>query len=73
MSQEKLHEIYNYLFLGTGTTTAGLALNLQIADAWLSLLVKGISVASFICFLLINQEKIQSGWVKFKNRFKRKK
>lgn len=73
MSQEKLHELYNYLFLGTGTASAGVALNLDLANNWGALIVKGISVASFLCFLLINQDKISQGWTKFKNRFKKKK
>ena len=64
MSQEKLHEILNYFLLSSGTTTAGVALNFQIADDIMSLVVKGISVLSFLVFLLINQDKIQTNWRK---------
>ena len=73
MSQEKLHEIYNYILLSTGTTSAGIALNLDLANNWGALVVKGISMLSFLCFLLINQDKIEEGWIRFKGRFKKKK
>lgn len=72
MSQTKLQELYNYLLVGTGTATAGISLNMQLLDWWLALGIKLVSIASFICFLLINQDKIQQGWIKFKNRFKKK-
>lgn len=73
MSQEKLHQTFNYLFLGTGTTTAGIALNLQTANDIVGLIVKGISILSFLCYLLINQGDIEKGWYKFINRFKKEK
>lgn len=72
MSQDKLHEWLNYVLISNGAATAGVALNLQDVNEWGALLVKGISVASFLCFLLINQDKISEGWKKFKGRFKRK-
>lgn len=68
MSQEKLHDALNYILLGSGTTTAGVALNFQIADDIMSLVVKGISVLSFLVFLLINQDKISEGWKKLITR-----
>lgn len=68
MSQEKIHDLLNYIFLGAGTTTAGVALNFQIADEIMSLVVKGISVLSFLVFLLINQDKIEEGWKKLITR-----
>ena len=73
MSQEKLQDLLNYILVSTGTATAGVALNLNIVNEWMALFVKLVSIASFICFLLINQDKIQTGWIRFKNRFKNKK
>jgi len=72
MSQEKLHELFNYILVSAGTVGTATVTLWQNIDLGMSLFLKLISLASFICFLLINQDKIQSGWIKFKSRFKKK-
>lgn len=67
---EKIQDILNYILFTTGTATAAIGLNLSNIDLWMSLFLKFISLVSFICFLLINQDLIHIGWVKFKSRFK---
>jgi len=73
MSQEKLHDLLNYILVSAGTAGTATVTFWQNLDLGMSLFLKLISLASFVCFLLINQDKIQSGWIKFKGRFKRKK
>lgn len=48
------------------------SLTLVQFDLYLSIFLKFISIASFICYLLINQDNIRSGWIKFKKKFKKK-
>lgn len=76
MSQDQHHNIINYLLVGSGTTGFATAEFWQNIDLGMSVFLKFISLASFICFLLINQDKISSGYTKVKERirkfFKRK-
>ncbi len=68
MSQDKIHEIFSNILVAMGTTGAGVSLNLQSLDLRLSLVVKGISILSFLIYLLINQDKIKTGWNKLITR-----
>lgn len=71
MSQEKLSELLNYILLGATTSGAGAVTFIQNLTGIGAIIVQCISIITFICFFLINQDKIEMGWRKFKNRFKR--
>lgn len=64
------HNFMGKLLLTIGAITGGLTL--ADFDLYLSIFLKFISIASFICYLLINQDNIRAGWIKFKNKFKKK-
>lgn len=68
-----MHEKLNYILFTTGSTTAAVGLNWSNIDLGLSIFLKFVSLASFICFLLINYSKIMIGWRSLLNTFKNKK
>jgi len=70
---ERIHEYISYILITTGATTGTIGLNFANIDLGMSILLKLISLASFVCFLLINQDLIHLGWVKFCSRFKKKR
>lgn len=70
MSQDKLNELLNYTLVGSGAAGTATVQFWQNMDLGMSIFLKFISLASFICFLLINQIKIKEGWIKFKDRFR---
>lgn len=65
---EKLQEAVSYLLFITGSTTAAVGLNLSAIDLGMSLLLKFVSLASFICYILINQDNISVGYKKAINK-----
>lgn len=70
MSQEKLHTLLSNFLVGTGTTSAGVAFWSNL-DLTLSLLLKFVSLATFVIYVLINQDNIEHNWTKLRKRFKR--
>ena len=69
MSQEKLNEIFNYILVSTGTFGTATVTFWQNIDLGMSLFLKLISLVSFICFLLINQDKISDCYSYFQFNF----
>jgi hypothetical protein len=69
---DKIQEATSYFLITTGLTTATLGINLTALDLGMSLLLKFVSLASFICFLLINQDKISEGYKKVINNLYKK-
>lgn len=70
MNTESEHTLLAKFLLTIGTFAAGLTLT--DIDLYLSIGLKFISLASFLCYLLINQKAIGKGWGEFKNKFKKK-
>ncbi len=71
MNIEQQHSILGTILLTMGTFSAGLTLT--DIDLYLSIGLKFVSFASFLCYLLINHKNITKGWNEFKNKFKSKK
>ena len=65
---EKLEDLTSYFLVTTGTTTAAIGMNWSNLDLGMSILLKFVSLASFICFLLINQDNIATGYRKAINK-----
>jgi hypothetical protein len=66
---EKLQDLTSYFLVTTGTTTAAITLsNWTNLDLAMSLILKFVSLASFICFILINQDNIATGYRKAINK-----
>lgn len=68
MNIENQNSILGTILLTLGTFSGGLTLT--DLDLYLSIGLKFVSFVSFMCYLLINQDAIKKGWVKFKNKFK---
>lgn len=66
------YEFMNKLLISLATATGGAGMTLQNIDLTVGLILKGTSLIAFVCYILINQDAISTGWSKFKNRFKRK-
>lgn len=64
MSENKIEKLLSYVSVSTGTTGVATIQFWQNVDLGLGILVKIITVASFSCFLLINQDRIKEGWRK---------
>lgn len=67
MSQERIQELVNTFLVLTGTSSSAVAITI---DGITDLIACTITVATFICYFLMNQEEIKSGWKKFKNKVK---
>lgn len=52
--------ITNYTLLFVGSITG--LMGLQQFDLIMAIFLKFVSLASFICFILINKDKIKEGW-----------
>ena len=65
---EKLQDATSYFLVTTGATTAAVGMNWSNLDLGMSILLKFVSLASFICFLLINQDNIATGYRKAINK-----
>jgi uncharacterized membrane protein YuzA (DUF378 family) len=50
----------NYTLLVLGSITG--LMGLQQFDLIMAIFLKFVSLASFICFILINKDKIKEGW-----------
>lgn len=67
---EHHYTFWNKILLAIGAGTATANFTLQNINEVLAIILKFISLASFACYILINQDAIESGWIKMKNRFK---
>lgn len=63
------HTLAGKALLAIGTAAAGFTM--ADIDLALSIFLKFVSIASFVCYLLINQDKIKHGWHKFKSKWTR--
>lgn len=65
---------YNETMVGRLLIILGMisgGLTLTTFDLYLSILLKFISISSFICYLLVNQGAIKKGWLNFTRTFKK--
>lgn len=63
MFDDLTHTLTTYTLLILGGITG--LMGLQQFDLIMAIILKFISLASFICFLLINKDKIKEGWQSF--------
>ena len=70
MNIDSQHPILGTILLIIGTFSA--SLTLTDIDFYLSIILKLTSIASFICYMIINYNEIKRSWVKFKNNLKKK-
>lgn len=66
----KLTDTLNYILVSTGTAGIATVTFWQNIDLGLSILLKFVSLATFVCYILINHDDIEKGYYKFRDRIK---